>query len=148
MPILYRELQPGEFSRAMTIRIEVFVEEQNVPLEEEHDSHDLTAKHFGVFREGLLVGTGRLVIQEKTGQIGRVAIAKECRGLGLGRGLIRAIMESAQSLGVEDLTLGAQLQALDFYKKLGFNAEGEIFQDGGIPHRIMRRVGGVKEMDE
>ncbi len=148
MLAIYRELQQNEFSQAMKIRLEVFVEEQRVPLEEEHDSHDLTAKHFGVFLEGSLVGTGRLMLHERTAAIGRVAILSEFRGLGLGSGLIRAMIEQAKGAGVEEFVLGAQIQALCFYEKLGFRAQGPIFQDGGIPHRIMRyHVGGVKEME-
>ncbi len=146
---IYRELQHGEFSQAMKIRLEVFVEEQQVPLEEEHDSHDLTATHFGVFQGGSLVGTGRLMIQERIGTIGRVAILREFRGLGLGGELIQAMIKHAKDWGVEELLLGAQVQALGFYEKLGFRAEGPVFQDGGIDHRIMRyHVGGVKEMEK
>ncbi|MFY9494463.1 MAG: GNAT family N-acetyltransferase, partial [Limnochordia bacterium] len=32
----------------------------------------------------------------------------------------------------------AQLQAIPFYSRLGFVAEGDEFLDGGIPHRRMR----------
>ena len=35
------------------------------------------------------------------------------------------------------ITLGAQLQALPFYEKLGYTAEGQEFIDAGIPHREM-----------
>lgn len=149
MPIIYKELRRDEFSQAMKIRIAVFVEEQKVPLEEEHDRNDLTARHFGVFLDGRLVGTGRLIVHRQTGIIGRVAILRDFRGQGLGSGLLRAMIGWAKFQGVVEVTLGAQLQALHFYETLGFKAEGPVFQDGGIPHRTMRyHVGSVKEMEK
>lgn len=138
MSVMYRELKPEEFEKALAIRIKVFVEEQNVPLEEEHDAYDETATHFGVFIDQLLVGTGRLVLQNDTGKIGRIAILPDYRGKGLGSGLIRSIIALGQDRGLEKFVLGAQLQALKFYQNLGFEAEGDVFQDGGLPHKTMR----------
>lgn len=146
MPAVYRELQQQELSAAMRIRIQVFVEEQKVPLEEEHDSLDLTARHFGGFLDGRLVGTGRLVLQEGVGLIGRLAILPEFRGRGFGRGLLQALMAAGAAAGRNEFVLAAQLQALDFYVKLGFKAEGAVFLDGGIPHRTMRRQ--IREIEE
>jgi len=141
LSITYRELKQYELSQALRIRIEVFVEEQKVPLEEEHDSWDLTAKHFGVFSGDTLVGTGRLVNNDKTGIIGRVAILKSFRGLGLGSGLICHIVQIAKEMQMKEILLGAQVQALNFYERLGFLAEGPLFLDAGIPHRTMRYQG-------
>lgn len=138
MTINYRQLNTQEFEQSMKIRIQVFVEEQKVPIEEEQDSYDEVAQHFGVFQDGQLIGTGRLVLFEKGGKIGRVAILPEYRGKGLGRGLIEAIVKAGRLQGIKQFELGAQLQALDFYANLGFVAEGDVFLDGGIPHRTMR----------
>ena len=131
MSVTYRQLKSEEFPQAMEIRLKVFVEE-------EYDSHDDTAQHFGVFLEGQLVGTGRLVTQDQIGRIGRVAILSEYRGRGFGSRLINTIIATGQKQGLEEFVLGAQIQALDFYAQLGFVVEGEVFIDGGIPHRTMR----------
>lgn len=138
MPYEYRELLKKEFTQALEIRMKVFVEEQNVPSEEEHDAFDSVARHFGVFYDGRMVGTGRLVVNNQEGKIGRVAISKTYRGLGLGQNLIQTIIAAGKRDGLTNFVLGAQLQALGFYELLGFKAEGDVFQDGGIPHRTMR----------
>lgn len=138
MSVIYRQLTREEFPQALEIRIKVFVEEQNVPLEEEHDCYDMVAQHFGVFLGEQLVGTGRLVLQGQVGKIGRVAILSEFRGRGLGNGLVRTILTTGQKQGLREFVLGAQIQAMNFYANLGFVAEGEVFLDGGIPHRTMR----------
>lgn len=138
--ITCRKLLNQEFAEALKIRIKVFVEEQHVPLEEEHDELDQLAQHFGLFVQEELVGTGRLVIQNQAGQIGRIAVLPEFRGRGLGRTLVAQIMKAGWEQGVQELSLAAQLQAIPFYEKLGFRAEGKVFLDGGIPHRLMRCV--------
>lgn len=135
---VYRKLTPEEFERALAIRIKVFVDEQNVPPEEEHDKYDQQAEHFGVFFDGALVGTGRLIRQGQAAKIGRIAILKEFRGQGLGSELIRTMLKTAQAGGIRECIVDAQIKALGFYAQLGFVAEGEDFLDGGIPHRTMR----------
>ena len=39
--------------------------------------------------------------------------------------------------GVAQVTLGAQVTALGFYERLGFVAQGPVFEDAGIDHREM-----------
>jgi predicted GNAT family N-acyltransferase len=41
-----------------------------------------------------------------------------------------------------EVFLHAQVQALPFYEKAGFRAEGEVFDEAGIPHRRMRKALG------
>ena len=118
MSVTYRQLKSEEFPQAMEIRLKVFVEEQQVPVEEEYDSHDDTAQHFGVFLEGQLVGTGRLVTQDQIGRIGRVAILSEYRGRGFGSRLINTIIATGQKQGLEEFVLGAQIQALEDRKSV------------------------------
>lgn len=138
MELTFRALQIHEFTQAMQIRNKVFVEEQEVPPEEEYDCYDQTAQHFGVFVDKRLAGTGRLIIEGNVGKIGRVAILREYRRRGLGSRLMRHIMKEGQRQGLVEFHLGAQLHALKFYEQLGFKAEGDVFLDGGIPHRTMR----------
>jgi ElaA protein len=39
--------------------------------------------------------------------------------------------------GITRAKLGAQIQALGFYEKLGFVAVGPVYDDAGIDHRDM-----------
>ncbi|HHY16267.1 MAG TPA: GNAT family N-acetyltransferase [Firmicutes bacterium] len=136
---VYRKLTEQEFEQALAIRIKVFVDEQNVPFEEEHDTFDEKAEHFGIFLDDVLVGTGRLIRQAESAKIGRIALLREFRGQGLGSELIRTMLKAAKAGGSRECTVDAQLGALGFYARLGFIEEGEDFFDGGIPHRTMRR---------
>ena len=120
------------------LRREVFVWEQKVPEEEEHDAYDLTATHFVAIVEGEVVGTLRLIDLPEHTKIGRVAVRQAFRGRGIARRLIGAAMDFARNKGQERFYLTAQSDKLGFYESFGFVAFGPEFYDGGMPHRAMR----------
>jgi predicted GNAT family N-acyltransferase len=124
-----------DFEACLAIRIAVFVGEQNVPAEEERDALDETAKHFLVLHQGEPAGTARTIVKAPgLVKIGRVAVSAPFRKSGVGAAVMRAA-ESAHPGST--FVLDAQVQALPFYEKLGYVAEGEMFMEAGIPHRHM-----------
>ncbi len=121
-----------DFAACFAIRLEVFVAEQNVPLEEEQDQHDPSALHFLALHNGQAAGTARALQLPNTTKITRVAVLRLFRGLGIGAALMRHIEAHVPAAR---FMLDAQLQVLAFYTRLGYHAEGEVFNDAGIPHR-------------
>ncbi|NDL70684.1 GNAT family N-acetyltransferase [Vreelandella alkaliphila] len=119
---------------ASPIRRVVFIDEQNVPKEEEWDGRDEECIHFLATVEGTPVGTARLL---PDGHIGRVAVLASFRGSGIGYQLMEAAIRAAKSAGHTSVALSAQLHALAFYERLGFVTHGDVFMDAGIPHREM-----------
>ena len=116
----------------------VFIDEQNVPVEEEIDEQDNDAIHLLAEDESGPLGTARIVVDGDTAKIGRVCVVKAARGQGLGVRLIRAALQIATGLnGVTQAKLGAQLHAIGFYEALGFTAFGPVYLDAGIEHRDM-----------
>lgn len=121
------------------VRRAVFIVEQQVSEEDEWDSDDIVSVHVLAVRNREPVGTGRLT---PGGKIGRLAVISEFRGRGLGVRIMRALLQEAWHRGLLNVYLHAQVQALPFYEKLGFAADGEVFEEAGIPHRKMRRTLG------
>lgn len=120
------------------LRHEVFVLEQNVPIEEERDALDETATHLLAHLDGAAVGTARVVFLDDTAKIGRVCVRQMTRGTGLGVALIQRAIEVARAQGgIRTVKLGAQVDAIGFYEKLGFTAYGPVYDDAGIDHRDM-----------
>lgn len=120
------------------LRHAVFVEEQNVPEELERDDLDATAIHLLATVDGKPVGAARIVLMQDTGKIGRVCVLKDQRGTGLGAALIRQALDLLRETpGITRAALGAQIDALGFYEKLGFAPYGAVFDDAGIDHRMM-----------
>lgn len=121
--------------RASELRRRVFIDEQQVPESEEWDGQDPDCLHFLACENGQPIGTARLL---PDGHIGRVAVLGQARGRGIGLLLMREAIAAARLLGHEEVILAAQIQAMPFYERLGFQAYGEEFLDAGIPHRNMR----------
>jgi predicted GNAT family N-acyltransferase len=123
---------------ATTIRFSVFVHEQGVPESEELDALDSVCVHAVIHLGGDAVATGRLC---PDGRIGRMAVLKEFRGLGFGEQILRGLIAAASDRGQRETYLHAQIHALGFYSRCGFVAEGPEFEEAGIRHRAMRRMG-------
>ncbi|MFF7077417.1 GNAT family N-acetyltransferase [Streptomyces lavendulae] len=139
----------ADLAACYAVRTDVFVVEQSVPESIEYDTYDAVAVHvLAVGPDGKALGTGRLLHgpealaktgSPEVGSLGRLAVRKSARGLGVGVALVRAIEAEAAGLGLTAVDLGAQTHALGFYERLGYVAYGPEFQDAGIPHRSMRR---------
>lgn len=120
------------------VRETVFVQEQQVPLEEEWDALDPLCRHV-IARDpaGSPIGTGRLTPEHR---IGRMAVLADWRGQGVGDAMLAALMAEARKLGWAVISLNAQVSAEPFYARQGFIPEGERFMEAGIEHQSMRRV--------
>lgn len=124
-------------TQAMPIRLAVFVQEQNVPLEEEVDQMDPICVHALALNDaGLPIGTGRLL---PDGHVGRMSVLQAYRGKGVGSAILTALVEQAQRAGFKEVILHAQAHAKDFYTLHAFVEEGELFYEANIPHIRMRR---------
>ena len=119
------------------IRYEVFVDEQNVPEELEIDGLDGEAKHVLTFVDGVPMGTGRIL---SDGHIGRVAVLKNYRGLGIGKSIMKELIKCAQDMSLEKVWLSSQWHAHSFYLDLGFVCVGEVYKEAGIDHIKMFRA--------
>jgi predicted GNAT family N-acyltransferase len=129
-----------DFETCFQLRRVVFIDEQDVPIEEEIDEYDRTAIHLLARDESGPVGTARIVVAGDTAKIGRVCVLATARGRGVGAALIRKALEIAGGLeGVTQAKLGAQVQAIGFYAALGFDVSGPTYLDAGIEHRDMAR---------
>ena len=100
---------------AFQIREEVFVKEQNIPIEvefDDHDSLDGQCEHIlGYFNE-LPDGTGRIIIQDGIGKLDRICILKPYRQYGLGKLIVTSLEEIAEDNSIFILTLSITLTIL------------------------------------
>jgi predicted GNAT family N-acyltransferase/prolipoprotein diacylglyceryltransferase len=129
-----------EILQCYKLRTEVFVQEQNVPLELEMDADDEKAIHVLGRLNHNVVACGRIIMEQNHAHIGRVAVKKEQRGKGLGKHLMHYMIQVCKAKGARDVILHSQLQAIPFYESLGFKAYGDSFPDAGIEHRAMKFI--------
>ena len=116
------------------IRRHIFIEEQNVPEELEWDEFDSSSTHFLATCGDKVIAVARL---KADGQIGRMAVLAEYRKQGVGSKLLQFILAFANTKHLDTVYLHAQTKAISFYEKQGFIAQGEVFFEADIPHRVM-----------
>ena len=137
MEILIKQWKEAQ-TDAFLVRKEVFIHEQGVPAELELDEYDPLAVHALAYQDGQCIGTGRLIeLDNGRAQIGRLAVLVQFRGGGTGKQILETLVRLARSQGTKLIILHSQIAAIPFYEKLGFKAEGPIYDEVGIPHRNM-----------
>lgn len=138
----FNSLSARELYTIISLRERVFVVEQNCPYLD-CDGRDLDSLHLGIYENETLQAYARLVPPNETyntWSIGRVVVAPEFRGLGLGKVLMEAAIEHlVQKIGVQNIVISAQEYLLRFYNELGFHQVGEGYLEDDIPHVKMVR---------
>jgi predicted GNAT family N-acyltransferase len=132
-----------ELEDCYTIRKEVFVQEQKVPLEEEVDDYESVCDHFVVYPSemSMPIGAGRLrPLNAREAKIERICIHPSYRKHGLGAAVMQEIERFARKNHYRCLMLHAQTQALGFYEAFGYiNISDEPFDEAGIMHVKMQK---------
>lgn len=62
----------------------------------------------------------------------QVAVDTVYRGEGVGRELVKYAEKRAKEAGYSKIVMHAMLSVVGFYEKLGYHAEGDIFDEQGI----------------
>ena len=135
------ELTAAQMHDILKARAEVFIMEQNIHYCDP-DEIDLSALHCFLHENGQIVGYLRAFYTDagkKTVKIGRV-LTRE-RGKGFGRVLMELSLRAiSQKMPCEFLTMHAQIQVVDFYKKFGFAVTSTEFLEEGVRHVEMGRI--------
>lgn len=134
--IIIQPANSAELRKAIFgVRREVFVLEQEVSEEEEYDEYETSSFHLAAEVEGKVVGTCRFRNTDKGTKLERFAVLKEYRGHNVGENLVRHCLDLVHT--EDHVYLHAQVQVVDFYAKLGFEAVGPQFEEAGIQHYKM-----------
>ena len=134
----FSELSTTELYEIIKSRFNVFYLEQHI-FYPDLDDIDYLATHFALFRKGHVIAYARLIpgLSPEEASIGRLLSIE--RGKGFGKYIMQQIELSAQTKGIQSLTLHAQTQTVPFYESLGYKPIGDIFQEAGISHILMKK---------
>ena len=128
------------------IRKTVFIDEQKVPEELEWDEYDKESCHFIVstilgdeIGSSIIkaIATARMIPQGADIMLGRMAVIKDYRRNKVGSFLLKACIDYARNRKVKSVIIHAQEAVLNFYQRLGFIEQGEVFYEANIRHRQM-----------
>jgi len=121
-----------EIDFCLSIRRKVFVEEQNIPENIEMDDELVQSICVCAILNKQYVGTARYRETSSGIKLERFAVLKEYRGLGVGKALVKFILDNLDQ--DQDIYLHAQEAVVDFYLLLGFKKVNDRFYEAEIPH--------------
>ncbi|MBP7462765.1 MAG: GNAT family N-acetyltransferase [Bacteroidales bacterium] len=123
----------------LSIRTQVFVVEQQVPVHLECDEYENCSQYFLGFLEHTPVATARIRQTTLGIKLERFASLPEYRNKGLGKELMQHIVHYVTVIHPgKILYLHSQISAVGFYTKMGFETVGEMFIEASIPHYVMK----------
>jgi ElaA protein len=133
----FEDLGVNELYEILTLRSEVFVVEQNcVFLDMDHKDHK--SLHFMGWSNNDLVAYCRILppgVSYREPSIGRVVSSPRYRRTGAGRVMMeKAIGITRECFGNQPIRIGAQLYLSKFYSSLGFEPQGDVYDEDGIDH--------------
>ncbi|WP_017314269.1 GNAT family N-acetyltransferase [Mastigocladopsis repens] len=122
------------------IRKSVFQEEQGVDSALDFDGQDETSEHLIASLNKEYVGTARIkYLDETTAKIERLAVLPVARGYGVGKKMMEKALEVIDSKNISEVVINAQEYVKGLYQQLGFQQEGEVFEEAGIRHVKMTK---------
>ncbi|WP_373712125.1 GNAT family N-acetyltransferase [Jeotgalibaca porci] len=136
------DIESPIYRDALEIRLTVFVNEQNVSPAIEIDEKESSCIHVvGYDHNHNPIATARLFPLDKENyKVQRVAVLLSERGKQLGNLLMNEMETIARENGAKRIILGAQNQALPFYKKIGYTVFGDEYEEAGILHHDVEKM--------
>jgi predicted GNAT family N-acyltransferase len=130
-----------DYEKGVELRYQVL----RKPLGIEYSAADLAREvndlHVGAFSEGTLVGCLFLTaLSADIVKMRQVAVSPAHQGHGVGRSLVEFSESLSRQRGARAMVLHARDTAVPFYLALGYEREGGLFTEVGIPHLKMHKA--------
>lgn len=130
------------YADSLALRKAVFLDELG-GSEAVEVAHEDECQYVVLYVNQEIAATGRLYrLPDGAVQLQRIAVAAPCRGLGVGRRLIRELESRAFCEGYEIFAIAARETALPFYQNLGYACQGEPYLRDGVVHYWMTKPSG------
>ncbi|WP_108649392.1 GNAT family N-acetyltransferase [Dongshaea marina] len=105
------------------------------------EMNDHCSAHFVAIKNQQAVGCVLLIQEQadsKQARLSQMAVDTPLQGEGIGQKLVHLLLNYATEQGLERVTCHARDNAVNFYKKLGFEVIGDPFVEVGITHYLMQ----------
>lgn len=104
---------------------------------------DQEALHVAAVSNGDVAGCVQAQPGGDSAKIRQMAVAENMQRQNIGRSLLSCIETILQKQGCTYLHLDAREAAIPFYEACGYETEGELFLEKGLPHKRMhKQLGG------
>lgn len=134
--------KPWQRAAALSVRMQVFVQERHIDLKDEFDDNDLPTTLYAVAyaTPDKPVATGRFQAYDNvTMQPERIATLADYRGQHLGAQIINALENVGRQHGYQKALIHSELTAQGFYESLGYHRTSDVFMEDGVPCVLVQK---------
>lgn len=126
------------YQSALVLRAQILRHPLGLELTREDTADDAQTEHLGAFLEAQLIGQVSLKpFNTKIVQLKQMAIKPTYQGRGIGAQLLQYAEKYAVDHHFQEIRLHARTYAQEFYRKFGYQPQGEPFIEVTIPHILM-----------
>jgi ribosomal protein S18 acetylase RimI-like enzyme len=141
LALRFIELSDPLFAQELSLRHRVLREPLGLPPDAVRFPFEDESLHLCALLHGQVVGC--VLFHPEPGGGGRLyqmAVDPAHQECGIGRMLVEALEQRLRRDGVERIHLHARTPAAEFYRKLGYRAQGEPYLEVGLEHIMMARA--------
>lgn len=133
----FSQLGNIQLLKILELRAEVFNKEQDSAYPDP-DDQDQSARHVFATDGGHLSAYARYFAEDGKATFGRVVVSPDYRKQGMGRELIRHVLQGIKEHdGDREILIHAQYYIRHFYAEFGFQEHGQTFMEADRKHIMM-----------
>lgn len=129
-----------QYQQSLLLRQQILRTPLGLTLSEQDLAGEAEQFHFGVFLNDKPLACVLLKpCSDSELKLRQMAVATELQGQGMGHQLVQFAELEAQAKGYTLISMAARVSAVGFYQKLGYQCQGQTFQQAGIAHITMSK---------
>ena len=138
--VLEAPLGSALYRQALALREAVLRRPLGLTLSEEELEDDKLRTHFCAVKHGAVLACVSLKpLEDSSIQLKQMAVEVDRRLASIGAALVAHAEAWARGRSINEMVLHARIGAEGFYARLGYEAEGTIFDENTIPHVKMTK---------
>lgn len=125
----------SRYDQLVELRYKILLEPLGLKFLDMHRNREANYLHIGCIEcldDKLIGGLLLAPVNDNEIRMMQVAVDTKYQGEGVGKDLVKYAEKRAKEAGYNKIIMHAMLSVVNFYEKMGYRQEGEIFEDKGI----------------
>ncbi len=129
------EFGSSRYDELVELRYKILLEPLGLKFLDMHRNKETGYLHIGCIEsldDKLVGGLILAPLDNENIRLMQVAVDTRYQGEGIGRDLVKYAEKRAKDAGFKRIVMHAMLSVVNFYEKIGYTQEGDIFEEKGI----------------
>lgn len=125
----------SRYDELVELRYKILLEPLGLKFLDHHRAKEANYLHIGCIEsldDKLIGGLILAPVNDEEIRMMQVAVCTRYQGEGVGRDMVKYAEKRAKEAGYSKLVMHAMLSVVNFYERMGYKQEGEIFEENGI----------------